>query len=95
MSTGRKNTPREAIYEAIFNSPEGALTARDLNELGMSVVPARLNRMVTEGFLALRASTQPVLDEAGNPQRGRPRHLYGLSKNVRARYRRQASKATA
>lgn len=91
MSRTRKpNTPAEAIYQAIFDSPDGALTSRDLG-----VVPARLNRMVEAGFLALRAGNQKVVDTNGNPQRGRPRHLYGLSKNVRSRMRRQAAKASA
>lgn len=86
--TRRPNISREAIAEQIFNSDSGALTSRDLG-----VVPARLNDLVTEGFLSLRAEFQKVTDDKGVPQRGRPRKQYGLSKNVRARMRRQAAKA--
>lgn len=90
MSTrSRKpNVSRQSIAEAIFNSEDGALTVRDLGVAG-----ARLNGLVAEGFLTLRAGVQKVTDAEGSPQRGRPRKLYGLSKNVRAKMRRQAQAA--
>ncbi len=89
----RKYAPRksvESIVQAIFESEDGALTAREIG-----VVYARLNGLVESGVLALAADTQKVLDESGTPQRGRPRHVFRLSKNTRARARRAAAKASA
>lgn len=89
----RKYAPRrsvESIVQAIFESPEGALTAREIG-----VVPARLNGMVESDILTRRAQDQKVLDASGTPQRGRPRHVFGLAKNTRARAKRAAAKAAA
>lgn len=80
----------ESIVDAIFQSPNGGLTAQEIG-----VVPARLNGLVSDGVLALAADKQKVTDESGVAQRGRPRHVFRLSKNTRARARRAAAKAAA
>lgn len=80
----------DSIVQAIFESAEGGLTAREIG-----VVPARLNGLVSDGVLALAADRQKVTDSEGRAQRGRPRHVFRLSKNTRARARRAAAKAAA
>jgi hypothetical protein len=81
----------DSIVQAIFESPEGALTAREIG-----VVPARLNGLVEAGVLACNPkATQKVTDSEGRVQRGRPRHVFRLSKNTRARVRRAAAKSAA
>lgn len=49
-------------------------------EVSTPTARRRLAELVSEGIVERLDDTEKVLDEDGEPQRGRPRHLYKVAK---------------